>query len=299
MSQVSTGLHDAALTLQVAGAAVVSWVVPEPLWRPLTRAIGRVETRWGPAAAGAASLPIDEDLAGSIGCSTRSLAIERIASGHASRLHGLREYLPLRRRLSIEVTGTENITRALEARAGAILWVGRFTWASLISKMGLHQAGFSVSHLSRPSHGFGTSGYAVRRLNPVWTRIEERFLRERVVLEPDAETGALRKLRRRLAENGVVSIAVGDEGVRTADMFMFGRALRMATGPVSLAQSSGASLLPVFAAQDASGRFRVDIDTPLQVPQEGDRGHRERQVVEEYARRLEPWVRRYPGQWLG
>ena len=299
MSRVSTGVRDAGLTLQIGLAAAVSWIVPEPLWLPVTRTIGRIETRWRLPGLGEVSLPFDESLARSAGCSARSLAVERIATGHASRLYALREYLPWRRHVPIQVAGAEHITRALDRHAGAVLWIGRFTWASIITKIGLHQAGFPVSHLSRPTHGFGTSAFAVGRLNPIWTRIEERFLRERILMEPGSEARALRTLRRRLADNGLISIAVGDEGIRTVDVSLFGLALRLATGPVSLAVASGAPLLPVFTIREDSGQFRIEIDASLDIPRGGARERRERLVAEAYAGRLEPWVREYPGQWLG
>jgi lauroyl/myristoyl acyltransferase len=272
-------------------------MVPETLWLPLTRAIARVEELV--PALGLGALPVDGDLAARLGCSPRLLAVERSATGQASRLYGLREYRPWRHEVPVRVDGLAHLRLALEAGAGAILWVGRFTWAPIITKMGLHRAGFPVTHLSRPGHGFGTSDFAVRRLNPVWHRIETRFLRERVVLEPGAETGALRVLRRRLAENGVVSITVGDEAVRTVGISVLGLPLRLATGPMHLAMSSRAPLIPVFTVRDRAGAFVVTLEAPLHVAADGDRDARERDVAGQYARRLEPWVVGYPGQWFG
>jgi lauroyl/myristoyl acyltransferase len=299
MTRVSAAVRNAGLTMQVGVAAPVSWIVPEPFWLPLTRTIGRLEARWRLPGLGAASLPFDDNLARSVGWSPGSIAAERIATGHASRLYALREYAPWRRHVPVRISGAEHITQALDGHAGAILWIGRFTFASIITKIGLHQGGFPVSHVSRPTHGFGTSPFAVRRLNRIWTRIEERFLRERIVLEAGSETGALRTVRRRLADNGLISITVGSEGSRTVEVVLLGHPLRLATGPVSLATASGALLLPVFTVREDSGQFRIEIDASLHVPQDGARERREQVVAEEYAGRLEPWIRRYPGQWLG
>jgi lauroyl/myristoyl acyltransferase len=288
---------DAGLTMQVAAAAWTSWIVPESLWMPITRTIGRIETVPMLAGRGAASAH-DDTLARMLGCNARQMAIQRIATGHASRLWGLREYLRPKQNPPIEVVGLEHVEHALARETGAILWVGRFTWASLITKMGLSRAGCAVTHLSRPTHGFGTSPFAIRRLNQIWTRVEERFLRERLAMQPGLEAAALRALRRRLAENRVVSITVGDEGVRTVAVPFFGGTLRMATGPTSLAAASGAPLLPVFTVQKAGGGFRTEIEPALAVPDCAGRVECEAQVAESYAHRLEPWVRRYPGQWL-
>ena len=213
--------------------------------------------------------------------------------------YGLREYRPGRRGVPVRVDGIEQVAGALAAGAGAILWVWRFAWSSLISKMGLHQAGLSVSHLSRSGHPFGESAFRVRWLNPVWTRIETRFLRERIVMERGAETAALRVLRRRLAEGGVVSITVGHDAVRTVDVSVLGVPVRLSTGPMHLAAASGAPLIPVFVIRDGDGAFVVTLDAPLLVDVRADREKREHDIAAQYASRLEPWVRRYPGQWLG
>ncbi len=229
----------------------------------------------------------------------RSAEVERIAAGHASRLYGLREYWFGRHRFPLELTGADHLDRALQGGRGAILWIGRFVFASLFSKVALYERGFRVSHLSRPTHGFGTSAFAVRRLNPIWTRIEERFLHERIVLRPGTETAVLRTLRRRLASNEILSISVGDEGLQTMTVPLLAGELRVATGPVSLALASGAPLLPVFTVRDRVRAFTVTVQAPLVVPPADAPRKRVTSVVQQYAERLAPLVREYPGQWLG
>ena len=72
----------------VAGAALVSWCMPRPAWWPLTRTLA-----WGVVLVrpGTGSLPVDVAFARDGGPSARRIAVERIASGAASRLVGLRE----------------------------------------------------------------------------------------------------------------------------------------------------------------------------------------------------------------
>ena len=297
MTRSAFAPRDAGMAAHVALAACVSWVVPEALWLPLARGIGRVLTVVPARASGA--LPLDVELAARLGCSARALGVERTAAGHVSRLYGLREWRPWKREVPVRIDGREHHAAALEAGAGAVLWVGRFAFASLITKMGLHRAGVPVTHLSRPTHGFGESDFAVRWLNPSWTGIEERFLRERIVLSPGAETAALRALRRRLDENGVVSITVGDEAARTVGVSVLGVPRRLATGPMHLALTGRAPLIPVFTVRDEDGRFVVALEPPLDARGLTVREERERDLGEQYASRLEAWVRRYPGQWLG
>jgi len=275
-------MHAAGLTLRVGAAFLVSWFVPAGLWLPITRALGRLTVRFG-------------DTRHAV---TPEVAAERIATGHASRLYGLRLYRPGSHTPGIELRGADHLQRSLESGNGAILWVARFAFAPLLFKIALREAGWAVSHLSRPTHGFDASPFAVRWLNPVWTRIEERYVHERIVMAPGTETAALRTLRRRLADNRVVSITVGDEAVQTVGVPFLGETLRIATGPMNLATASGAALLPVFAARDADGRFFVDIQAPLDTHVPGDRGQRYDSIARQYTERLEPYVRRFPGQWI-
>jgi lauroyl/myristoyl acyltransferase len=300
MSRYPQSVGDVALAAAVGGAMMVSRWLPPRTWRPLTRGLARVI---GVAHPSAGRLASDAALAPGIECREHELALERLASGAESRLHGLGAFraaaLGGPAGFPIDVSGTERLATALAAGAGAILWVASFTWASLISKVALHDAGFAVTHLSRPTHGFGVSPFAIARLNPVWTRVEEQFLARRVVMEPGSESTGLRALRRGLSGNGLVSISLGSQGTHVARVPFPGGELRVATGAVTLASSCNAPLLPVFTGREPDGRFRVVVDAPLDLDTAASRRGLHEAAVRLYAARLEPWVRRWPGQWLG
>jgi lauroyl/myristoyl acyltransferase len=298
MSSRPRSVGDVALAAAVGGAVLVSRWLPERLWKPLTRGVARAIRLARPSAG---RLAADARLAAETHRDERDLAVERLASGAEARLHGLRasrvpEAID---GLNLDLSGREELHSALAAGRGAILWIAPFVWAPLIARVGLHRAGFAVSHLSRPTHGFGASPFAVTHLNPIWTRVEERFLARRVVMEPGAESAALRFLHRLLGEGAIVSISVGTQGAQVASVAFLGTELRLATGAVTLAASSGAPVLPVFTGRETNGRFRVIIDEPIHLPTRADRQTLRQATVLAYADRLEPWVRRWPGQWLG
>jgi lauroyl/myristoyl acyltransferase len=299
MNRIAEVVQDAGLGAEIAAAALASWILPERTWWPLTRAIGWAEVRLRLGRTGASPYPFDRALAVSVGRSPRSIAAERLASAHGARLWGLREYCRARRTHPVVVGGTVHLDHALAHGHGAILWVGRFAWATIITKVGLHQAGCPVTHLSRSEHGFGTSAFAIRRLNPIWTRIEERFLQDRLVMAPGSEMAALRALRRCLGANGLVSITVGDQGARSVMVPFLNGKLRLATGPLTLAAACGSPILPVFTVRENEETFLVQVEAPIEAGLNQDRKWREARMAEAYARRLESWVRNYPGQWLG
>ena len=197
----------------------------------------------------------------------------------------------------IHMQGLDTLAAALRRGSGAILWISDFVYRPLIVPLALRQAGFAAIHLSRPEHGFSVSPFGIRFLNPLWTAVENRFLAERVVIENNDASAALKTLRERLAGNEIVSITVAETGRRTLDTkFLQGR-LRVATGPVHLARTSGAPLLPITAVRHEDGSYEVSIGQPLDVGGSDEPPYSA--AVRAYAAMLEPFVRRHPDQWNG
>ena len=194
--------------------------------------------------------------------------------------------------------GCENLAAALARGAGAILWISDFIYRPLIVPLALRQAGFrGPVHLSRPEHGFSVSPFAIRALNPLWASVENRYLSERVVIENNDASAALRRLRDALARNDIVSITVAETGRRTLDAKFLRGTFRVATGPVHLARSTGAPLLPVFAVRNEQGTYEVTIGQAL--PTDDDAEPPYSAAVRAYCVMLEPFVRDYPDQWNG
>lgn len=218
----------------------------------------------------------------------------------------LREFMTLRCwrpggwRPDLRLEGRDHLDRALVRGQGAILWSGPFVFTGLMSKIALHQAGVAVSHLSRYRHGFSPTRLGGRILNPLVTKVEARFLAERLVIGRRSWAGELRQLKRRLAENRVVSITISRLGERTVDVPFLNGQLRLATGAPTLARRTGASLLPMLTVAERPGRYVTIIEEPLEAPQELDERTAITRLTEQYAQRLEPHVLCWPDQfWWG
>jgi len=193
--------------------------------------------------------------------------------------------------------GFDHVAAALEKRRGAILWVSDFVYSTLVTKMAFHQAGFAVSHLSRPNHGFAMTPFGIRYLNPLWTRIEDRYIAERVKIIDDDAGEALKTLRMRLASNRIVSITVVDTAQRTLDTEFFRGTIRIATGPPHLSRISGAPLLPVFTLRGDDGVYDVTVGPPLDVGGTAEPDYAG--AVRAYVTMLESRVLAHPDQWNG
>jgi lauroyl/myristoyl acyltransferase len=151
--------------------------------------------------------------------------------------------------------------------------------------------------LTRPQHGFSRSPYGVRVLNPAWTKIEDRFIAERITIHEENTDAALELLQRRLAANRVVSITVGSWARRTADLSFFKGTIRLATGPAHLSRVCHTPLLPVFTLRSDSGGYHVSVGAAIdeKTTSQGDYTH----TIMSYVKTLEKYVLRYPDQWNG
>ncbi|MGI9450358.1 MAG: hypothetical protein ACR2QH_06950 [Geminicoccaceae bacterium] len=184
---------------------------------------------------------------------------------------------------------------ALAEGKGAILWVGGSSFNDLFTKATLYQNGVDLHHLSRPSHGFSASWFGRTFLNPILTRIECRYLQERIVIGGD-KGNRLTDLEDRLAANGIVSITVCGLGKRLfASDFLDGE-IQIAVGALKLAHQTGASVLPIFTTSDDDGRIVTVIEKPLPMRQDVDRQEAIEEALAAYIPRLEANVRRSPAQ---
>lgn len=199
-------------------------------------------------------------------------------------------------RPDVRLTGGSNLEKALGRGRGAILWVLETSFSTLMVKMALDRAGYRAHQLSRPGHGFSASAFGIRWLNPLWTKVEDRFIAERVLITGETAAEAMMVLRERLRANGIIIITVAPLAHKFVAVPFFNGQLELPAGPIQLALTSQALLLPVFAFTKPNGAFEVVIDQPIFSatgnPTDAD-------VAARFARRLEQFVLEYPDQWNG
>lgn len=286
---------DAGVVFGLLVLTGVAWLVPPASWpaacRRLSSAARRFFSTEDQSALDRARRLRGKDFSG---------LPNELAAVHIERtLHLLRHDGPAAWRPRIELIGAAHIDRALNAGRGAVLWDSHFAFASLISKMGLWNAGYHVSHLSHPRHGLSASQFGMRYLNRVRTRVEERYVDERVVLSDISPAAAMRRLHNRLRDNGLVSITVRGSGRDPVTARFLDGPIAVATGAPDLAHMSGAALLPVFTVRRPDGSFGVTVEAPIEVDRDGPRRAASADAVHAYLHRLERHVVGQPGQWLG
>jgi hypothetical protein len=183
---------------------------------------------------------------------------------------------------------------------GAIVWVTPTLSSAVVSKLALRNERYDVTHLSAPDHGPSDSRLGGMLLNRLHVRVEERLVRERVVMpRGEAPVEAVQYLRRRLEANGVVTITVAPGGLQQARVPLYDRILEVPTGAPALARAAGAALIPAFVERVAPARYRFRLGPPIVPDATIPRDEALWLATRAYARQLEDFVREHPALWRG
>ena len=224
------------------------------------------------------------------------IAHDGLAFLYEEWLQLLRDYRPDGWQPETRVENADRIDAALSQGKGVILWVTSFVFSNQMTKMALNRAGYGVTHLSRPTHGFSESQFGVRVLNPIQTRIEDRYIRERVEIQKARPIDALRTLHGRLRDNGIVSITLNDETEHMLPVPFLAGTADIPRGPAELARMTGAVLLPVCTVREAHWRYVTHIGEPIAAP--GLRGaEHDQAVAHDLVAWLEPIILKHPALW--
>ena len=293
-AMVSVG--DIATVLTLVGLAPAAWLLPRQAWPALCDALARVHV----ALRGLAAEELDESLA-KLDAQLNSTQLQRrhLSGVYQDIMMTLREHLPVASRPAIRLLGAEHISAARAAGRGAVLWSCPSPFGGLIFNKALKAAGIDLVNLRSAIHPYSGTRFGMKLLNPVRTRIEDRYLAGTVTLEDAEGLGALQELRRHLEANTVISIAAnGSEGT-PFEMPFLGGTLKLSLGAPTLAALHGAPLLPVFTTADGTGGFEVVVGPPVEAKSHGYAGETARELARAYAEILEAHLRRHPSEWRG
>ena len=216
-------------------------------------------------------------------------------------IHGTQTLLRKDWRPRLHISGQEHLDEAMAQGKGAVLWVGHFTFASLFTKMALCEAGYELSHISRPEHGFSKSSFGIKYLNGFRCAAENRFLRRRIVHLRDQPGTTRDAALEVLGHNGILSITVGAwEGRHLATGDLLGSRYTVSTGAAAFAFSSGAKLIPVFTTRDSNScDYRIRIGSPLGTHSASSLEDFLRAATLELLARHEKAILDSPEQWRG
>jgi len=282
---------DLAEAYRLMNLFLPSLVLTERALSRLCRLLGRLDASMGGSPA----------FAERVGWIPDRLTAAIAANQYELRAQVLRSYRPRGWIPAGDVDGLAHLESALERGRGALLWVSHFVFHGLVLESLLNRAGYDLVHVSRREHGFSKTEFGMAYLNPIRTRVEDRFLKKRILLNDVSRPSLIKELLAHLRANDVVSITVGGwEGRQRMAVPLLGCRVDVATGASSAARAAGAALIPVFPVRDpVSGRFRVVLEQPIEAGAvKSTRAAREA-TAEAYGAVLEKYVLAYPDQWRG
>ena len=287
-----TKRHDARTLALLLILLPFAWLVPVRHWP----GVGRLLTGLTRSRA-RAQVNLARDAPGYDDAVARTQ--QRRTSIFESRMQYLREYWPGGWQVPIAVEGLGHVEAARSRDHGVILWVAYQDFASLVVKKGLCQTGLAVHHLSAPAHGLSSSRLGIKYLNPIVTRIEDRYLAERIPYHENRSARAVAAMQRRLRDGLVLSITAG-VGRRSTVPVPVGDGdlvFPVSLGPLKLARKTGAALLPCYISRARDRSFTVHITPPLDLTSVEDPVAAAAIALRELSERLSPAIAAQPELW--
>ena len=278
----------------------LAWLMPVSRWpstcKRINRILGARKSRYARQVASAIAEALEEP------DHNRALdAANQILAGRLeSYMHCFRHYRRSAPPPTPTVRGMQHVEKARTNGQPVILWSPPQLFASLSLKQAFHEKGLELHHVSVPVHGFlARTSFGRRHINPVITRIEDRFLAERITYTPRALVGASLRIDKVLRNGGILSVTAG-AGPRSEVVvpLLEGRhGMRMAIGPIKLAWRYDAALLPCHLERASDGTFTACITQPLDVATSDDPSESAAAALQEYADRLSSVILAQPHLW--
>jgi hypothetical protein len=202
---------------------------------------------------------------------TKSMFEAQLAALHTRRLV-LAAHLVAGWRWSpaIRLEGLEALQGALRNGRGAIIWCDQFAAQTIIGKRALHEAGVDAHQVSAQYHGFSPSTFGLRVINPPLVKVENRFLKSRIVFERTDAYQVTTRIQKTLKANGVVLMTnTVYAGSAFTEAAMGERGwTHLASAPANFAARAGAALFHMATIETVPFRqYRAIVNVLSAGPQ--------------------------------
>ena len=189
----------------------------------------------------------------------------------------------------VRIEGAEQMWTALRQGHGAI---------GLTAHLGNFELGAAVLAVM----GFPVNAVALTHRN---RRVDSFFPRHRAAV--GVKLLAVQRQSRRdffkacmacLERNEILGL-VGDRDFfdHGIELTLFGRPIRIPTGPAAFSLKTGAPIVPAFLVREKDDGYRFHIEPPVPVPQGVSHDEAVRRMTQSCLDVMEKYIRRYPTQW--
>ena len=190
-------------------------------------------------------------------------------------------------RLKVDIQGLENLDKVLERGRGVILVSAHFgNFPLLLGRLALD--GYKTCGIMRPMHD--------SRVEKIFLEKREKYGVRTIYSQPRNE--CVNSTISALRNNELVFIPI-DQNFGTGGVFVsfFGKQAATATGPVILAQRTGAALVPCFIIRQPGDRHKVIFEPALELIEGGDSQDTILVNIQAITDIIESYIRKYPAEW--
>ncbi len=187
----------------------------------------------------------------------------------------------------IKFVNRHYLDQALSRKKGVILASAHFGNFPLML-VGMASAGYKPAAVMRP--------IKVKRIADFFEKDRQRLGVNTILTIP--RTVCVASILRALRENQAIFIPL-DQNFGTGGVFVdfFGRPAATATGPVVLAQRTGAEIVPSFIIRNADRTHTIVFERPLELQAGATDAETVKINVQRITGIIESYVRRYPAEW--
>ncbi|MCX5714552.1 MAG: lysophospholipid acyltransferase family protein, partial [Candidatus Omnitrophica bacterium] len=187
----------------------------------------------------------------------------------------------------IALSGKENLDRALAKNKGVILVSAHFgNFPLLLGRLSVE--GYRAAGIMRPMKDKRTEEFFRGKRNKL--NIQTIYSQPRNA----CVEGTIRMLR----HNTAVFIPI-DQNFGTSGVFVnfFGTQAATATGPVVLAQRTGAAIIPCFIVRQEGDEHKIIFEPELKLEEGATPEETIRINIQNLTGIIEAYIRRYPAEW--
>lgn len=208
------------------------------------------------------------------GIDARKLFEALLASRHRRRLQLAAHLVAKRWSPTVRLEGLEGLQAALQRGRGAIIWCDQFTSQTIFGKRALHEAGIEAHQVSVNTHGISESAFGLRFLNQPLVKVENRFLRSRIVFERDDAYQVTIRIQKVLRGNGVVLMTNNIHAGSTFTEVALGENgwTHLASAPANFAARGKAALFAMSTFETLPFREYRAVVSPELLPAEAEMG---------------------------
>ncbi|MGX5827667.1 hypothetical protein [Mesorhizobium sp. 43Arga] len=253
----------AAFYLAVAASAPLRW------WAPICDRMSRLRLKRHmrkqfPAYAAATRAVLGASI------DARTLFEALLAARHRRRLQLAAHLAGFRWSPIIRLEGQEGLRAALLRGHGAIVWCDQFTSQTVLGKRALYEAGIEAHQVSVNSHGVSESMFGLRFLNPPLIKVENRYLKSRIVFERDDAYQVTIRIQKILKRNGVVLMTNTIHAGSTFAEVAIGQSgwTHLASAPANFAARGKAALFAMSTFETVPFREYRAVISPELLPAE-------------------------------